>query len=104
LAPHLRLIIVDRPQQTESIMKPNTVRVLGVTILAAVALAAVAQPTVKPQIQVAPSYIPIGVATRGNASTAWFHNPSSGMVLACQSAAGTGATLSGIQCVTARLP
>jgi len=95
---------VDRPQRTENIMSSNFIRILGVTVLATVGWVAVAQPTLKPQIQAAPSYIPVGVAASGNASTAWFHNPSTGMVLACQSGAGSGASLTGIQCVTAKLP
>jgi len=84
-------------------MKRNVLRMVGLSSLAIIAWVAIAQPT-RPQIQAAPSYIPIGVAASGNASMAWFHNPSTGTVLACQSGPGQGANLSNIQCVTAKLP
>ncbi len=85
-------------------MKPITVRVLGISVLAALGVAALAQPTTRAPIQVAPSYIPIGVATSGTATTAWFHNPSTGTVLACQSGPASSAGLGAIQCVTSKLP
>jgi len=53
------------------------------------------------QIQVAPSYVPIGVAAGGSASTAWFHHPASGRVVACHATAGASG---GIQCAEGRLP
>ena len=84
-------------------MKPTAVRILGISALAAIAWVALAQPT-RPQILAAPSYVPIGVAASGSASMAWFHNPSTGTVLACQSGAGAGGAVSGIQCVSAKLP
>ena len=85
-------------------MKLSIVSVAGATALAVIAWAALAQNAPKPQIQAAPSYIPIGVAASGGSSTAWFHNPSTGTVLACQSSAVGGASISAIQCVTSRLP
>ena len=84
-------------------MKSNIVRIIGAAALAALGWVAFAQSTGKPQIQAMPSYIPVGVAASGNASTAWFHNPSTGTVLACQATAA-GASLPGIQCTTAKLP
>jgi hypothetical protein len=78
--------------------------------VAAVALAGVAALVVPPlarsqvQVQAAPIYLPIGVASAGNASMAWFHEPSSGRVLACQASAGAGGAISTIQCTTAKFP
>ena len=85
-------------------MKPISVRILGISVLAALAAAALAQTPPRAPIQAAPSYIPIGVATSGTATTAWFHNPSSGTVLACQSGSASSAGLGAIQCVTTKLP
>lgn len=53
------------------------------------------------QIQVSPSYLPIGVAASGNASAAWFHHPASGRVVACHAAPGASGA---IQCAEGRLP
>jgi hypothetical protein len=53
------------------------------------------------QIQVSPSFVPVGVAASGNTSTAWFQHPASGRVVACQvlqTPAG------GIHCTEGRLP
>jgi hypothetical protein len=94
--------MTDYPQE-ESTMKPSALPILGISLVAVAAVAAIAQPTARPQVQATPSYIPIGVAASGSASTAWFHNPASGTVLACQSSA-SGAALSNIQCVTTKLP
>jgi hypothetical protein len=53
------------------------------------------------QVQVAPTFTAVGVASTGAASTAWFHHPATGRVVACQSpSAGAG----GVQCVEGRLP
>ena len=77
-----------------------------VPVLAAVMLAAVAValPFARAQVQVSPSYVPLGVAASGNTSTAWFHQPSAGTVVACQAVAGAGGSVSTIQCVTSKLP
>jgi hypothetical protein len=80
--------------------------ILGVSVVAAAAIigaGAFLLPTAKAQLPVMHSYVPIGVAASGSTSTAWFHQPASGTVVACQSASA-GATLSGIQCVSAKLP
>lgn len=53
------------------------------------------------QIQVAPSYVPIGVAANESATTAWFHQPASGRVVVCLTAARPGGA---IQCTEGRLP
>lgn len=52
------------------------------------------------QIQVGPAYTPIGVASSGNGSAAWFHHPASGRVVACLAAPGAA----GVQCAEGRLP
>lgn len=75
------------------------VAVVAVVVVSALLLT----PFARSQIQATPSYLPMGVASAGNTSMAWFHEPSSGRVLACQSG-GTGGSLSTIQCVTAKLP
>lgn len=72
--------------------------------VAAIAAVAVAAPLAKSQVMANPSYLPIGVATSGSQSTAWFHEPSTGRVVACQSAAAPGAGLSSVNCVVGKLP
>ena len=61
-------------------------------------------PVARSQIQVAPAYVPIGAAASGATSMAWFHQPSSNTVVVCQAASGAAGSVSGIQCVSARLP
>ena len=73
-----------------------------VAALLALAAAAVFIPSARSQIQVTPSLLPIGVASAGNTSMVWFHEPSSGKVVACQSSGG--AALTGVQCVVGKLP
>ena len=85
-------------------MKLPSFRVWGTAIVAGTALAALVLPAARSQILANPSYLPIGVASNGNSTTAWFHDPSSGRALACQTVAATGGGLSSIQCVTAKLP
>ena len=78
--------------------------------VAAVALAGIAALVVPPlarsqiQVQATPNFLPMGVASAGNASMAWFHEPSSGRVMACQASAGAGSAISAIQCTTTKLP
>lgn len=77
----------------------------SILVLAAgCALALLAMPTARSQIDVAPSYQPIGVAATGTTSTAWFHEPSSRRAVACQTVVTPGKGLSDIQCVAAKLP
>lgn len=71
-------------------------------ILLALVAAAVFLPSARSQIQAAPSLLPIGVASAGNNSMVWFHEPSSGKVVACQSSGGAG--LTGVQCAVGKLP
>ena len=77
-------------------------RISIVAVPLALVLAVVLLPIARSQVT--PSYLPIGVASSGSSSMAWFHEPSSGRVLACQAAASAGTSLSGIQCVAAKLP
>ena len=55
------------------------------------------------QLQVAPAFVPMGVASNGSSSTAWFHEPSTGRAMACHTAPATTG-LTPIQCVTVKLP
>ena len=71
-------------------------------VLLAVVAAAVFMPSARSQIQVTPSLLPIGVASAGNTSMVWFHEPSTGRVVACQSTGGAGVT--GVQCAVGKLP
>ena len=71
-------------------------------VLLALVAAAVFMPSARSQIQVTPSLLPIGVASAGNTSMVWFHEPSTGRVVACQSTGGAGVT--GVQCAVGKLP
>jgi hypothetical protein len=71
----------------------------------AIGAAAVVLPGAAAQVQVGPSYVPIGAAASGSSSTAWFHHPLSGRVVACQTIPGAAASSpNSIQCVSASLP
>jgi hypothetical protein len=85
-------------------MSISRTRTLALGLLLSGVLALVLAQQARSQINAAPSLRPIGVSASGNASTAWFHEPSSGQVVACRTVDGGGAALSGIQCVSARLP
>ena len=85
-------------------MKLPSLRVGVIAIVAGTALTALLLPAARSQILANPSYIPIGVASNGGSTTAWFHDPSSGRALACQTVPTIGGGLSGMQCVTAKLP
>ena len=85
-------------------MKQSTLRIGGIAVLAGLALAAVGLPAARSQILAGPSFLPIGVSASGNLSTVWFHEPSSGRAMACQTVSSAAGGLSGIQCVTTKLP
>jgi hypothetical protein len=85
-------------------MGTRNLRVLVVAALALVAGAAFWSTSARSQINAAPSWIAIGVSASGNSSTVWFHEPSSRQALACQTETSPGAGISGIKCVTSRLP
>ena len=71
-------------------------------VLLALVAAAMFIPSARSQMQVTPSLLPIGVASSGNTSMVWFHEPASGKVVACQSTGGAGVT--GVQCAVGKLP
>jgi hypothetical protein len=71
-------------------------------VLLALVAAAVFIPSARSQMQVTPSLLPIGVSAAGNTSMVWFHEPSTGKVVACQSTGGAGVT--GVQCAVGKLP
>ena len=71
-------------------------------VLLALGAAALFMPSARSQIQATPSLLPIGVASAGNTSMVWFHEPSTGRVVACQSTGGAGVT--GVQCAVGKLP
>lgn len=61
-------------------------------------------PAAHSQIRASPSYVPMGTSASGASSVAWFHDPSSGRAIACQTVGSANAGLTGIQCVAAKLP
>ena len=80
--------------------------ILGISVIASAAAVGAAMLQLAPALAMAPvmqSYVPIGLGASGSTSTAWFHQPSSGTVVACQSG-GAGGAPAGIQCVSAKLP
>lgn len=85
-------------------MNRTSFRLLGLTAAGALALAAAFLPFARSQIQATPSYTPIGVASSGNSSMAWFYDPASARALACRSIVTQSTGLSSIECVAARLP
>jgi anti-sigma-K factor RskA len=87
-------------------MNTFSIRFVALSAVAALALAVAFVPAARSQIQTTPNFIPMGVAAAGAASMAWFHEPSSGRAMVCQSAAGTSSAASPtpIQCVTVKLP
>lgn len=84
-------------------MSMPSVRISIVITAILIALALVLTPSARSQFEVAPSYVPIGVSSSGNTSTAWFHQPAARMALACQTVSSASG-LSSIQCVTTKLP
>jgi hypothetical protein len=84
-------------------MSTASPRVLLVVSVAVAALLSIS-PIARPQIQVSPALTPVGTAASGTTSMAWFHQPSSNTVVACQAVASAGSGISGIQCASAKLP
>ncbi|CAL95267.1 hypothetical protein [Azoarcus olearius] len=85
-------------------MRPNYVRFFIVAGVAGLVLAVAAASPARSQIDVAPSYQPIGTAASGNSSTVWLHEPSSRRIVACQTVGAGSKALAEIQCVSTRLP
>jgi hypothetical protein len=85
-------------------MKTHSLRLAVLGAAASLASLAFFVAPATSQVQATPSYTPIGVSAAGNASMAWFHDPSTGRAVACQAVAAAGSGPTGIQCVAARLP
>lgn len=85
-------------------MKKPSLRLLVPAMMAALAAAAYFSPAARSQVMASPSYQAIGVASAGNTSMVWLHEPSSGRVVACQSAPTPGNGPTNIQCAVAKLP
>lgn len=84
-------------------MNTRTLGLVAAASLASLALSLGVIGKAGSQVVAVPSYVPIGVSASGNASTVWFHEPSSRQALACQTVQ-QGSGLSGIQCVSTKLP
>ena len=56
------------------------------------------------QINASPSWVPIGVSGSGSNSVAWFHEPSTRQAVACLAVQSQGTGLTGVQCVSGKLP
>ena len=84
-------------------MKLTLPRTSAILAAFAAVAAAVLIPSARSQVQTTPIYAAIGVATTGANSMVWFHEPATGRVVACQSA-GSGGSLSAINCVASKLP
>ncbi len=85
-------------------MPTRNVQVLVAAGLLLSALAVFWAPNARSQINASPSWVPIGVSSSGNASTAWFQEPSSRQTAACQTVSTQASGITAIQCVTAKLP
>ena len=86
-------------------MKKRSFFIAVLAVVFTIGATAVVLPGATAQVQVGPSYVPIGTAASGSASTAWFHHPSSGRVVACQTVSGAAASSpNSIQCISAKLP
>ncbi len=85
-------------------MHPRSLRLAAAAAAALVPLALLLAPQARSQINTTPTLQPIGVSASGNTSTAWFHEPSSRLAVACQTVGSAQGGPSGIQCVTTRLP
>ena len=86
-------------------MKKRSFVIAVLAVVFTIGIAAVVLPRATAQVQVGPSYVPVGTAASGGSSTAWFHHPSTGRVVACQTIPGGAAsTPNSIQCVSANLP
>lgn len=57
-----------------------------------------------PALRANPSFQIIGASASNNTSTAWFHDPSSGRAIACQTVVTATSGLTGMQCVAGKLP
>ena len=85
-------------------MQPLHIRYAAAALVAGAALTLALMPAAQSQIRANPSFQAVGVSASGTTSTAWFHDPSTGRAIACQTTGTTPAAPSGIQCVATKLP
>lgn len=85
-------------------MHPRSLRLAAVAAVALVPLALLLAPQARSQINTTPTLQPIGVSASGGTSTAWFHEPSARLAVACQTIVSAQGAPTGVQCVTTRLP
>ena len=85
-------------------MQTSHLRYAAVALAAGAVLTIAVMPAAQSQIRANPSFQPVGVSSSGANSTAWFHDPSTGRAIACQTTATAGAAPSGIHCVATKLP
>lgn len=85
-------------------MKRSSVGAIIASAAAVGALLFSCLPAANSQIRANPSFLPIGTSTSGSSSTVWFHEPLSGRAIACQTVGTPSTGLTGIQCVSAKLP
>lgn len=82
-------------------MNPRQIRIVAAVAGLGLAVPLILYAQTSP-LSANPRFAPIGVASSGNQSTAWFHEPAGGKVMACQtSGQGAGAQ---IHCTTIQLP
>jgi hypothetical protein len=84
-------------------MNRRIVRVLGAGAVISAALGLAMAQQARSQINTSPTLVPIGVSASGSSSTVWFHEPSSRLAVACQTAPAQG-PLTAIHCVSTKLP
>ena len=78
------------------------VRIAAALAALAAAAALLASPLARSQPQITPSFLPIGTSAAGGSSTAWFHDPSTSRVMACQATPAPAGPM--ILCNVTRMP
>lgn len=85
-------------------MQASHMRYAAAALVAGAALTLALLPAAQSQIRANPSYLPVGVSASGSTSTAWFHDPSTGRAIACQTTASAATSPAGIHCMATKLP
>ncbi len=85
-------------------MNHRSLKAITIAVLSVAGVGLVWSQNARSQINAAPSWVPLGVSSSGDTSTAWFHEPSSRQVLACQTVPAPGSGAGGIHCIAAKLP
>lgn len=85
-------------------MQASSIRYAAVALVAGAALTLALMPMAQSQMRANPSFLPVGVSASGANSTAWFHDPSTGRAIACQTSASAQGAPAAIHCVAAKLP